>query len=68
MSSPYVRRRRLADELTRLREDHSYSAEKLAEGSRAQPTAHQQADKLPGGAPKAATPSCSQPGFGSRFG
>jgi transcriptional regulator with XRE-family HTH domain len=31
MSSPYVRRRRLADELTRLREDRGYSADKLAE-------------------------------------
>lgn len=31
MSSPYVRRRRLADELTRLREDHGFSADKLAE-------------------------------------
>ena len=33
MSSPYVRRRRLADELTRLREDRGYSAEKLAEAA-----------------------------------
>jgi transcriptional regulator with XRE-family HTH domain len=30
MSSPYVRRHRLADELTRLREEHGYSADKLA--------------------------------------
>ncbi|HYS37448.1 MAG TPA: helix-turn-helix transcriptional regulator, partial [Pseudonocardiaceae bacterium] len=30
MISPYVRRRRLAVELIRLREEHDYSAEKLA--------------------------------------
>lgn len=30
MVSPFVRRRRLASELIRLREDHGYSAEKLA--------------------------------------
>lgn len=30
MISPYVRRRRLADEIIRLREDHGYSAERLA--------------------------------------
>jgi transcriptional regulator with XRE-family HTH domain len=33
MSSPYVRRRRLADELTQLREDHGYSADRLAEAT-----------------------------------
>lgn len=33
MSSPYVRRRRLADELTRLREEYGYSADKLAEAT-----------------------------------
>ena len=33
MSSPYVRRRRLADEILRLREEHGYSGDKLAEAT-----------------------------------